>query len=223
MTNADRLNLSPDSLERAGRIIEILRQDFALAPGGARRLVVGIAGESGSGKSVAASSLAQELRAQGFRPQVIYQDDYFVRPPRTNHEFRMLDVERNVGAHEVQLDLIAEHIAAFRDARDVEGPLVDYPGNRFVSQPLPFSTSDVLVVEGTYVLGLAAIDVRIFCSATHEETRARREARNRDIQDPMVDRVLALEHRLIAPYGAMADLEIDIHFQLHRRAGPAGR
>jgi hypothetical protein len=39
----------------------------------------------------------------------------------------------------------------------------------------------------------------------------------------MVDRVLALEHRLIAPYGAMADLEIDIHFQLHRRAGPAGR
>jgi uridine kinase len=221
MTNADRLNLSPDSLERAGRIIDILAHDFGLAPRGARRLVIGIAGESGSGKSVAASSLAHELRARGYTPQVIYQDDYFVRPPRTNHEFRMRDVEAHVGPHEVQLALIAEHMAAFRERRDVEGPLVDYPGNRFVTQPLPFATSDVLVVEGTYVLGLAGLDVRIFCSATHEETRARRDARNRDIQDPMVDRVLAIEHRLIAPYGATADLVIDRDFQLHRRAGPA--
>jgi uridine kinase len=223
MTNADRHNLSPDSIERAGRIVELLRQDFALSAGGQHRLVVGIAGESGSGKSVAASSLAHALDAQGFAPQVIHQDDYFVRPPRTNHEFRMLDIDRHVGPHEVQLALIAEHIAAFHAGRDVEGPLVDYPGNRFVSHPLPFSTCDVLVVEGTYVLGLAGLDVRIFCSATHVETAARRAARNRDIQDPMVDRVLALEHRLIAPYGATADLVIDIHFQLHRRAGPAGR
>lgn len=217
MTNADRRQLSPDSLERAGRIIEILQHDHGLALGGARRLVVGIAGESGSGKSVAATSLAHELHERGFRPQVIYQDDYFVRPPRTNHEFRLLDIDAHVGPQEVRLDLITEHIAAFRAGHDVEAPLVDYPGNRFVSQPLPLSTSDVLVVEGTYVLGLADLDVRIFCSATHLETRARRAARNRDIDDPLVDRILDLEHRLIAPYGAMADLRIDIDFQLHRR------
>ena len=40
MTNADRYNLSPDSLERARRIIDILRADFALAPG--HRLVIGV-------------------------------------------------------------------------------------------------------------------------------------------------------------------------------------
>lgn len=217
MSNVDRYNLSPDSLERARRIIDILQRDFALAPGGARRLVVAIAGESGSGKSVAASSLAHELAAAGYRPQVMYQDDYFVRPPRTNHEFRLQDVDANVGPHEVQLDLIAQHIAAFRARRDVAAPLVDYPGNRFVTQPLPLSTSDVLVVEGTYVLGLADVDVRIFCSATHEETRERRRARNRDIDDPVIDRILDLEHRLIAPQGDKADLIIDRDLQLQRR------
>lgn len=217
MSNVDRYNLSPDSLERARRIIDILRRDFALAPGGPRRLVVGIAGESGSGKSVAASSLAHELGAAGHHPQVIYQDDYFVRPPRTNHEFRLQDITANVGPHEVRLDLIGEHIAAFRAGRDVVAPLVDYPGNRFVTQPLPFSASDILVVEGTYVLALAGLDVRIFCSATHEDTRERRRARNRDIDDPVIDRILDLEHRLIAPQGETADLIIDRELQLHKR------
>jgi uridine kinase len=220
--NTDRTNLSPDSLERARRIIAILERDFGLARGGADKLVVAIAGESGSGKSVAASSLAAELVAAGYRPQVIYQDDYFIRPPRTNHEFRLLDIDAHVGPHEVQLALIAEHVAAFRAGLDVVAPLVDYAGNRFITQPLALSTANVLVVEGTYVLGLADLDVRIFCSATYLETRARRAARNRDIDDPLIDRVLELEHRLIAPTGATADLRIDIDFQMHRRAGRAG-
>lgn len=215
--NRDRYNLSPDSLERARRIIGILESDFGLSRGGTRRLVVAIAGESGSGKSVAASSLAHELDAAGYHPQVIHQDDYFVRPPRTNHDFRLLDIEANVGPHEVQLDLIAEHIAAFRAGRDVVAPLVDYPGNRFVTQPLHLATADVLVVEGTYVLALADLDVRVFCSATYEETRVRRQARARDIDDPVMDRILALEHARIAPTGADADLVIDAGLQLLRR------
>ncbi|MCC6929881.1 MAG: hypothetical protein IT359_12945 [Gemmatimonadaceae bacterium] len=215
MTNADRYNLSPDSLQRATRIIGILRADFALAPG--RKLVIGVAGESGSGKSVAASSLAQALGEAGFRAAVLYQDDYFVRPPRTNHDFRLLDIHANVGPQEVQLDLIAQHIAAFRDGRDVVGPLVDYAGNRFVTQPLALSNAGVLVVEGTYVLGLRDLDVRLFCSATHAETRERRKARARDADDPIIERILDIEHRLIAPQGDTADLVIDARFELHRR------
>jgi hypothetical protein len=62
----------PDSLERARRIIAILRSDFWL--GGGARLVVGVAGESGSGKSVAASSLAQELSNAGSCPRPVPDD-----------------------------------------------------------------------------------------------------------------------------------------------------
>jgi len=76
----------------------------------------------------------------------------------------------------------------------------------------------VLVVEGTYILALEELDVRIFCSATHEQTRERRRARARDIDDPVIDRILDLEHRIIAPLGAGADLEIDAELQLHRRS-----
>ncbi len=216
-SNPDRLNVSDDSLERARHIIGILRDDYGL--GGERRLVVGVAGESGSGKSVSASSLAHELIAAGIPAQVLYQDDYFVLPPRTNHEHRLEDIDANVGPQEVQLALISAHIADFRAGRaDVVGPLVDYPGNAFVTQRFDFSATRVLVVEGTYVLGLDALDVRIFCSATHVQTRARRAERNRDIDAPVIDRILALEHQLIAPYSATADIHIDIDFRMHRRA-----
>ncbi len=214
--NPDRRKLSDDSLERARSIISILRGDFGL--GGDKRLVVGVAGESGSGKSVAASSLAHELDAAGIPARVIYQDDYFVLPPATNHAHRLEDIAANVGPQEVNLALIAEHIAAFREGRDVVGPLVDYPGNRFVTQPLEFHDARVLVVEGTYVLGLEGLDVRIFCTATHVQTRSRRAERNRDIADPVIDRILDLEHQLIAPYGATADIRIDFDFRMHRRA-----
>jgi uridine kinase len=75
----------------------------------------------------------------------------------------------------------------------------------------------VLVVEGTYALGLEALDVRVFCTATHVETRARRAERNRDLDDPIIERILELEHQLIAPYGATADIRIDFDFRMHRR------
>lgn len=216
MSNADRLNVSPDSLERAGRIAALLRADFGLGSG--RRLVVGVAGESGSGKSVAATSLARALEADGVVARVLYQDDFFVRPPRTNHEFRQRDPEAHVGPQEVRLEAIAAQVDAFRAGRDgVEGPLVDYPGNRFGTQVHDYAAAQVLVVEGTYVLGLAGLDVRLFHSATYRDTHARRIARGRDADDPFVERVLAIEHRLIAPQAAVADLVVDRDFVMHRR------
>lgn len=193
-----------------------------LAAGGlldGRRLVVGVAGESGSGKSTAASDLAAALSARGVRSAVIHQDNYFVRPPRTNHAFRLQDLGA-VGPHEVQLDLIAEHVAAFRrgDVR-VTAPRVNYPENRFDEEIRDFSAIQVLVVEGTYVLMLDGLDVRVFLEATHEDTHERRMARNRDIWEPVIDTILGIEHRLIAPQAERAHWIIDRSFRLRR--GPS--
>ena len=46
--------------------------------------MIGVAGESGSGKSVTATALVAALDAAGVRTAIIHQDDYFLRPPRTN-------------------------------------------------------------------------------------------------------------------------------------------
>lgn len=181
------------------------------------RVVIAIAGESGSGKSVTATGLAKALASGGVRTTVLHQDDYFILPPRTNHEHRVLDLA-NVGPHEVHLDRLQSHVDAFRAGHDgVEGPAVDYPGNRFLTRRVDFTTSGVLIVEGTYVFRLRDLDLKIFLEATHEDTRERRRERNRDIDAPIIDEILSIEHRLIAPQSTLADIVIDRTFQIQGR------
>ena len=182
----------------------------------AARAVIGIAGESGSGKTVASTELAAALTDVGIATGVLHQDDYFLRPPRTNHEHRVRDL-RAVGPHEIDLPRLAAHVAAFRAGENgVVVPQVDYPGNRFASRAVDFGALAALIVEGTYVLGLDDLDVRVFCAATHEQTAERRRLRNRDVDAPIIDEILAIEHRLIAPQAASADVIVGPDYSVRR-------
>lgn len=211
----ERLELRPEYRALAREIAALLVADWDLHP--RSRTVIGIAGESGSGKSVTAAGLAAELEEQGFRAGVLHQDNYFLLPPRTNHLNRCRDLA-NVGPHEVNLALMGAHITAFRSGRDVEdAPRVDYAANRFDPQRLPLASLRVLVVEGTYVLGLPGLDVRIFLEATHADTQERRLARNRDANEPIIDQILDIEHRIIAAQADRADLVIDRDFRVRPR------
>lgn len=215
--DVSRVDVRPEYDALARALCDRLLADFALAT--RARTVVGVAGESGSGKSVTASALARALTAADLPAAVLHQDDYFVRPPRANHAHRLIDLA-HVGPHEVDLARLAADVAAFRACRpDLDVPLVDYAADRFTTRPLDCSTLAVLVVEGTYALLLDDLDVRLFLSATYEDTRERRRRRARDVDSPFVEQVLALEHRLIAPQGARADLVIDRDFVV-RRGGP---
>jgi uridine kinase len=194
----------------------LVRQMEARGLGARARTVVGVAGESGSGKSVTAASLARELGAQGHPALVLHQDDYFFLPPRANHAARERDIG-HVGPGEVNLARMQEHVAAFRTGADeVDAPAVDYAADRFGTRRLDFSNVAVLVVEGTYVLGLDDLDLRIFLDATYDDTRDRRRARARDIDAPFVEQVLAIEHEIIARQAARADLIVDRDFAIAR-------
>ena len=204
----------------ARTLCAMLLADHALFERG--RAVIAVAGESGSGKSMTAVDLARALDAAGVPAGVLHQDDYFKLPPRTNHENRCLDLA-NVGPHEVDLARLHSHIIAFREARDsVIAPVVDYPANAFRTRLVDFSPLAALVVEGTYVLRLDDVDVRIFLDATSDDTRERRRVRNRDIDAPIVDQVLAIEHTLVAPQASLAQIVIDKEFRIRSRDIPQG-
>lgn len=210
--NADRALRDPAYDALAGALADRLARDHGIP--GARRAVVGIAGESGSGKSVTATSLARVLEARGAPAAVLHQDDYFRRPPRVNHAARVADLA-NVGPQEVDLALLAAQVAAFRaGAASVDGPLVDYPNDRFLTQRHDLAGRAVLIVEGTFALHLDDLDVRVFLEATHHDTAARRAARGRDAHEPIIDVILDIEHRIIAAQAARADVVIDRDFRL---------
>ena len=227
MPEASRTTIAPEYLRTATSLLQriALVVDLTSVAAGERRLVIGVAGESGSGKSVTATSLAQALETRGVRTATLHQDDYFLRPPRVNHAHRERDLEA-VGPHEVNLALLRQHVADFRAGRAIDAPLVDYPTDSFLTRRLDFAPHVALVVEGTYVLmlddgGSPVFDVRVFLDATHDDTAARRRARNRDIDAPFVQDVLRIEHAIIARQAAVADFIIDRDFDI--RPGPSAR
>ena len=196
----------------AGELAALLIGDHQLRT--RRRPVIAIAGESGSGKSVTASALARCLSASGIPAAVLHQDDYFVRPPRANHEHRMRDLS-SVGPQEVNAALLQSHVEHFRGARDgVVVPRVHYPTDCFLTASVDFGPVAVLVVEGTYALRLVTADVGIFLEATHDDTHERRRIRNRDIDAPIIGQVLAIEHTIIGQQRELARIVIDRAFSI---------
>ena len=83
----DKLVIEKHHTDRAAEICILLkgriREGFTIT----------VAGESGSGKSELASEIARLLTEEGLKTDILQQDDYFVFPPRTNHEMRRRNLE----------------------------------------------------------------------------------------------------------------------------------
>ena len=201
----DKLVVKDEHIAAARRLAEIILPRIESLPG---RLVLTIAGESGSGKSELAVALRQELFDRGIRSVILQQDDYFKYPPHTNAELRKRDLS-HVGPSEVRLDLLDRHLAEIlRGAEEIEKPLVIYEEDRIVTEKLDLKNAKVVIVEGTYTSLLRNVHLRVFIDRTYRETRAARLERAREAQDGFLEKVLEIEHRIISQHKANADVVI---------------
>lgn len=209
----DTIVVEAHHVRAAQGVAEILRPVLARA----NRFALTIAGESGSGKSETAQALADALRAAGTPAIVLQQDDYFVYPPKSNDRARREDITW-VGPQEVHLDQLDAHLAAFLGGADsVSKPLVDYAADAIGEETLAFGDARVAIAEGTYTTLLENAGARVFIDRTFEQTRAHREKRRRDAAelDPFIERVLAIEHEIIAAHKARASIVIDDAYTAH--------
>jgi uridine kinase len=170
-----------------------------------------VAGESGAGKSEIAVAIARHLEVAGIPCVILQQDDYFRLPPKSNDLTRRKDISW-AGPQEVRLDLMSEHLEAFIDnAPAIEKPLVIYEADRIDSENLAMKDARVMIAEGTYTTKLEHVEKRVFIDRDYRDTRKHRERRNRDASelDEFIDRVLVIEHEIIAADKANADIIIN--------------
>ncbi|MBX2818154.1 MAG: hypothetical protein KTR29_00695 [Rhodothermaceae bacterium] len=211
----DKIIIRPEYFELSRDIISLLSGPINIL--GRSKIVLGIGGESGSGKSVTALCLKKELRKNGINSLILHQDDYFFLPPLTNHQNRKKDLA-NVGLHEVDMDLLEAHIDAFHcKTESIEAPLIDYQNNSKGRQTINFRNVQVLIVEGTYVLSLEQLDCRIFLTSDYKDTRRMRLERNRDLHDhnnPFADQVFEIEHQIIKQHMSLASIVIDKQYEV---------
>ena len=179
--------------------------------GKSARYTITVAGESGSGKSETGKAIADELAALGIKAVLIGQDDYFVLPPKSNDAKRREDPEW-LGPHvEVKMDVLDGHLKAAADgANSFVKPLIDYDANSVENEVVDLTDVKVVIAEGTYTSLLKHVDTRIFIARNRLDTLEHRKKRNRgkEVDDPFIENILKLEHKIIAGHRFLADFVI---------------
>lgn len=189
----------------SSKLVEKIRKTNLLKK---EKLVIGICGESGSGKSVTAKCLQIELEKSGISSIILHQDSYYKFPPKENHNKRKEDVSW-IGTNEVKIDLMQSHINQFKAKNtSLSVPIVDYEKNTFLQYEANVKDKIVLIIEGVYSFLLNEFDYRIFMARTFKETIEKRKKRSREVYDPFVEQVLQIEHEIILPFKKLANVII---------------
>lgn len=178
-------------------------------------LVLAIAGESGSGKTVTARGLQELYAAKGKKVIILHLDDYFKLPPAQNHQMRVKNFDW-VGKEEVRLDLLQRHIYAIvhQQKATIDIPKMNWSTDSEESESIDIKNCDVLLIEGTYSLFLDGIHFKIFMEHSYHDTLKNRIQRNREPLSDFSQKILEKEHHIIKQQRALANMVIKTDYSL---------
>lgn len=142
------------------------------------RLVIGLAGGSGSGKTTVAEAVVQAVGRE--RVAFLEHDAYYRDRPDLAFEERAALNYDHPDAFET--DLIVDHLKELRSGRAVEKPVYDYSNHLRTAQTVMVEPAMVVVVEGILVLAEAALrdlmDLKVFVDTDADLRFVRRMERD---------------------------------------------
>lgn len=174
------------------------------------RLCIAIGGESGSGKTSLAYALLLDIQEElDIKGYMFHLDDYFILPPKDNHNKRLEDIS-NVGVAEVNLVRLDKDLSKFLSSKEkLKKPLVNYQENTINQEIIYPNDFHFCIVEGTYTMLLKQPTYKIFIENSFKDTKANREKRARDIMDDFNEKVLEIEHKIIKEHIVYSDMSIN--------------
>jgi len=177
------------------------------------KMIVGISGESGSGKSELAHVIAKGLRKHGFFAKPLHIDNYYrIHPLKRTDWRREHGIEKVVGFEEYDWKTIYRNIQEFRDGKMSTGPCVDLVTEQIDQLTTDYSTVDILVVDGLYAIKTEGVDLRIFIELTYHETKKAQVVRGKEPQNEYRMAVLEQEHKMVQSLRPLADILITMDY-----------
>jgi uridine kinase len=168
------------------------------------KFIIGISGESGSGKSELAHVIAKGLRKHGIMAKPIHIDNYYRIHPLERTEWRKKNGIGNVvGYGEYDWDTIYQNIDDFKNSRKSTMPCVDLVNG-----------IDMLVVDGLYAIKTEGVDLKVFLELTYHETKKAQVIRGKEPQNDYRMAVLEQEHRMVQALKPKADILISKEYEV---------
>ena len=155
-----------------------------------RRILIGIAGGSGSGKTVVARTIVRELGSK--RVVIIDQDSYY----RDLEEVPFRDREARNFDHPDAFDseLMIRHLRELLEGHAIEQPVYDYSQHRRTNETRRISDHLIVVLEGILIFHdpelRALMDIKLYVDADSDVRLIRRLRRDLTERGRSVDAIL---------------------------------
>jgi uridine kinase len=178
------------------------------------RYVVGISGESGSGKSELAHSLGISLKSHHIRVKVIHTDNYYRIQPLLREEWRRNKGFDKIGINEYDWVKIRKTIRDFKEEQECMIPCIDLIPEQVDKLITDFSKVDLLIVDGLYAINANDVDMRVFIDLTYHETKINQIIRMKEALSDFRLNILEHEHQAVRSLKPLADLVVDKSYQV---------
>ena len=178
------------------------------------RLIIGIAGGTGSGKTTVARKLAEKLHEHVV---VVSQDSYYKDQSHLPLEERQ---KRNFDhPNAIDFDLLVEQLRELKAGRDVEQPVYSYlTCSRSTTETVHLSPAPIIRVEGILIFTckklMDEMDIKVYVDADDDDRLMRviaRDIRERGknvewVMDRYTKTVKPMHLQFIAPSKRYADI-----------------
>lgn len=179
------------------------------------KMIIGISGESGSGKSELAHVIAKGLRKHGIFAKPLHIDNYYRILPLLRTEWRKQNgIENVVGYGEYDWDTLYRNVTEFKEGKLSTGPCVDLVTEQVDQLTTDYSTVDMLVIDGLYAIKTEGVDLRVFIELTYHETKKAQVVRGKEPQNEYRFAVLEQEHKMVQALKPMADVLISMEYEV---------
>ena len=178
------------------------------------RCIVGISGESGSGKSELAHALGKLLKDNNIRVKVIHTDNYYKIQPLLREEWRRNKGFDKIGLDEYDWIKIRKTLRDFKEEQECMIPCIDLIPEQVDKLITDFGKVDLLIVEGLYAIKAPDIDLRVFIDLTYHETKINQIIRMKEALSEFRLGILEKEHQNVISLKHKADLIVDKSYQV---------
>lgn len=178
------------------------------------KMIIAISGESGSGKSELAHSLAKALKEEGVRAKPMHIDNYYKTHPLERNEWRKNHGIESIGYTEYDWDTIYKNIEAFKKAEQATMPCIDIVTDQVDTLISDFSNVDMLIIDGLYAIKTENTDMNVFIDLTYHETKKAQLSRGKEKVNDFRMQVLEREHQVVTSLKPRADIIINKQYQV---------
>ena len=177
------------------------------------KFIIGISGETGSGKTEISHSIALRLKKEHIRVKILHTGNYYKVSPLLLTEWRKTKGLETVGISEYDWNLLSRNIEEFKDDRESLLPIIDVVPEQLDKLITDFIKIDLLILSGLYAIKADGIDLRVYSELDYHDIQAGKNDQEK-IQDEFYLKVLEIEHNNLLSLKNLADLIINKNFQV---------